>query len=133
MHKKSLIYMHDITNDNDIKLLIDKFYEKVFTDSLIGPFFAEVLTIFREKHIPVMNKFWGSVLLGTNSYQGNPMLLHMELDKKHNLDKVHFDRWPELWEETINENFNGDKASEALMRAKNIAGLMQHKIMQNRS
>jgi hemoglobin len=125
--------MHDILNENDIALLIDKFYEKVFHDPLIGPFFLEVLTIFREKHIPIMNKFWGSVLLGTDSYKGNPMLTHFILDKKNNLNKIHFDRWLELWEKTVNENFHGNKASEAIMRAKNIAAIMQHKIIQNRN
>jgi hemoglobin len=125
--------MHDIQNEIDVALLIENFYKKVIPDPLIGPFFTDVVQFSWEEHIPIMNKFWGSVLLGSGSYGGNPMVKHFLLDKKSNLNKIHFDRWLELWEKTVNENFSGDKASDAILRAKNIAGLMQHKIVQNRN
>lgn len=118
----------DITTENDIKLLIDNFYKKVISDPVIGFIFTDVISLSWEKHIPVMYSFWGSMLLGTNSYRGNPMIKHIELDKKFPLTKIHFDKWLELWEQTIYENFNGKTADEAIVRAKNIAGLMQHKI-----
>jgi hemoglobin len=124
--------MHDIENDTDISLLIDKFYEKVIQDKLLGPIFEEVLTVFREKHIPIMNAFWRSVLFGAESYKGNPMPVHFELDKKHQLSPEHFSRWLALWEETVNENFSGDKAADAILRARNIAGIMEYKIGMNR-
>ena len=44
---------------------------------------------------------------------------------------IHFDRWLNLWEITVNENFSGPKAIETISRAKNIAAIMQHKIAQN--
>lgn len=125
--------MHDIENEDDIALLIDRFYKKVIPDPLIGPFFTDVVRFTWDEHIPIMNKFWGSVLLGSDSYKGNPMLTHFKLDKKTELNRVHFDRWLELWEKTINENFSGEKASEALTRARNIAAIMEYKIVQNRN
>lgn len=118
----------DITTELDIKNLIDKFYTKVLVDPTIGFIFTDVVLLSWEKHIPIMNAFWGSILLGTNTYHGNPMAKHIELDQKTKLTEVHFNKWLELWEATVYELFNGVKANEAVLRAKNIARLMQHKI-----
>jgi hemoglobin len=91
------------------------------------------VTLSWEKHIPIMYSFWGSVLLGQASYSGNPLLKHLELDRLSALGKVHFDRWLELWERTVQENFSGEKAVEAVKRAKAIAGVMLAKIEMNRA
>ncbi len=122
----------DITSQEDVKRLIDSFYTKVVADPVIGFIFNEVIKLSWDKHIPVMYAFWGSLLLGTHGYQGNPMIKHVDLDKKIALKQEHFDRWLELWGQTINENFSGEKANEAISRAKNIAALMFHKIEQSR-
>ncbi|MBI2269269.1 MAG: group III truncated hemoglobin [Bacteroidetes bacterium] len=122
---------HDISTEADIKLLIDSFYKKVIADPTIGFIFTNIVALSWEKHIPIMNSFWGSVLLGKNTYSGNPMIKHIELDKKIMLKKEHFDKWLLLWEDTVHENFSGENAREAISRAKNIASLMQFKIEQN--
>lgn len=122
----------DITTEADISFLVDEFYRKVVADATIGFIFTEVLTFTWKKHIPVMCSFWSSVLLGSNSYAGNPMVKHIELDKKFPLSQIHFDKWLELWENTVNENFDGKNAREAISRAKNIAALMRHKIEKSR-
>lgn len=122
--------MNDIQTESDIKSLVDKFYQKVLSDSVIGFIFTEVVVLSWEQHIPIMNSFWSSLLLGSNTYTGNPMAKHLELNKRMPLTKMHFDRWLQLWENTVNENFVGEKADEAISRAKNIAALMHHKIEQ---
>lgn len=124
--------MNDITTETDIKLLVDEFYKKVIVDPSIGFIFTEVVQLSWEKHIPVMYSFWSTLLLGTNTYTGNPMVKHFELDKLVPLTKNHFDKWLELWEGTVEENFKGAKADEAKTRAKNIAGIMQFKIEEKR-
>jgi hemoglobin len=40
----------------------------------------------------------------------------------------HFDKWLILFNETINENFSGDKAKEVKDRALAIAGVFQFKM-----
>jgi len=37
-----------------------------------------------------------SILLDKKGYKGNPMLKHIELNRKEALTAVHFDRWIEL-------------------------------------
>ncbi|MES2621618.1 MAG: group III truncated hemoglobin [Bacteroidota bacterium] len=120
----------DILTEADIQQLVDEFYKKVVADPVIGFIFTEVVQLSWQKHIPVMYSFWGSLLLGTNTYAGNPMIKHLELDKLVPLTKEHFERWLALWEGTVNENFEGPKADEAISRAKSIAGVMQLKIAQ---
>ncbi|MFM2362997.1 MAG: hypothetical protein RLZZ316_1899 [Bacteroidota bacterium] len=123
---------HDIQTAADIQLLVDSFYKQVLPDPLIGYIFADIAQLSWEKHIPIMYQFWGSILLGKGTYEGNPMSPHIALDKKVKLEPAHFKRWLQLWEATVQEHFNGPVATDAIKRAKNIAALMQYKIEQNR-
>ena len=120
--------MNDIQNRTDIEFLIDTFYKKAVTDDVIGFFFTEVVVLQWEVHIPIMCDFWESVLFGQAKYKGNPMLKHIELSRKHALKSEHFKQWLLLWEATVKENFNGERANEAISRANQIGELMQFKI-----
>ena len=71
------------------------------------------------------------MLLGTQTYSGNPMVKHIALNKKTPLNPEHFERWLSLWESTVYQNFAGPKADEAVSRSKSIGSLMQHKIKQH--
>jgi len=123
----------DIVNETDIKLLVDSFYNKVLRNPVIGFIFTEVAQLSLEKHMPEMYAFWGSILLGSQTYTGNPMAKHFELDTKTTLTAQHFAEWLLLWESTVNELFAGEKANEAIARAKNIAAVMQYQIQQQRN
>ena len=106
---------------SEIKILVDKFYQKVNQDSLLAPVFAHVDW---PHHLPIMYRFWSSMLLGEQSYQGNPFQKHVPLPLKAD----HFDQWLKLFEATVDENFEGDKAQEAKDRARSIARVFQHKL-----
>jgi len=122
--------MQDIQNRADIELLIDEFYKKIIADDLIGFFFTKIVQLDWDKHIPVMYDFWESTLLGKPIYHGNPMIKHIELNHKEPMTAKHFDRWLALWESTIKEYFDGEKAQEAITRAKHIGELIKLKIDQ---
>jgi hemoglobin len=119
--------MKDIENKDDIALLVNSFYSKVMADPLIGHFFAES-NFSLEKHRPIIISFWETILLDVVTYSGNPMLKHLKMNENMPLKKAHFDRWLQVWEETIYQNFAGEKADEALKRGKGIAHLMEFKI-----
>ncbi|TRX52072.1 group III truncated hemoglobin [Fulvivirga sp. M361] len=125
--------MKTIESREDIELLVDEFYKRVIMDELIGYFFTQVVRLDWNTHIPVMYDFWETTLLGNIKYKGNPMLKHIELDKKEPLTTGHFDRWLSIWESTIKENFMGEKADEAIKRATQIGGVMKLKIQQHTS
>ena len=118
----------DIENAEDIARLVNSFYTKVIDDATIGYIFKTAANFSLEKHLPIMVSFWNTLLFGVASYKGNPMLKHIELNKTIPLHTSHFKQWLHLWEETINENFNGKNATEAIFKAKSIADLMKYKI-----
>lgn len=118
----------DIENEADVKLLVDSFYAKVLKDDVIGFIFTDVARISLESHMPVMYKFWRTILLGSNDYQGNPMTKHFELNKKTALLPEHFSRWKNLWFKTLEHLFEGERATEAKNRANTIAYLMETKM-----
>ena len=123
----------DITTRADIELLVDSFYKLVKKDEVIGYIFNDVVNLSWEKHIPVMYNFWDTILLGSNTYKGNPMQIHIDLDKKETLKPEHYERWVKLFTETIDSLFEGDKAEEAKTRAKNMMGLIAFKVEQSRN
>lgn len=65
-----------------------------------------------------MYQFWERLLLGSTDYNGNPFSKHLNLS----LDSEHFVKWLELFNQTLEENFNGPKTEEAKRLAGNIAG-----------
>jgi hemoglobin len=111
----------DIQTHEDIRLLVETFYDKVRKDELLSPKFAH---LDLEQHLPTMYRFWESMLLGTRTYQGNPLQAHIPLG----LVPEHFSQWLKLWHQTIGELFSGPVASEAMMRADSIAGIFKHKL-----
>ncbi|MDN4164562.1 group III truncated hemoglobin [Cytophagales bacterium LB-30] len=119
-----------IQTPEDIRHLVDSFYQKVQTDALLGPVFNEIAQVDWAHHLPRMYGFWEKMLLGTGHFEGNPMRTHLDLNQKHPLTSEHFQRWLQLFEETIAENFEGQKAEIAIERAKSIATVMQSKIAQ---
>ena len=123
--------MRELKTRADIEYLIDTFYKKVVADDSIGSFFTEVVKLDWNKHIPIMIDFWESVLFGGYKYKGNPMSVHMELNNKEALKPEHFERWLDLWETTIKNNFSGKKATKAIQKAKTVSGVMMMRIKQS--
>lgn len=118
----------DIENGNDIKLLIDLFYEKVKQDSIIGFIFNDVAKVNWEHHLPRMYSFWESILFGTAEFTGNPMEVHIKLHHMFPLQHDHFMQWKKLFLENADALFKGTKTEELKSRAISIADLMEFKI-----
>lgn len=115
----------DIGTAEDIALLVRSFYERVRPDPELGHFFAE---LDWGHHTPRIASFWGMVLLGDRTYQGDPMTAHIRLARTHPMEPRHFERWLAHWRATVDELFSGPKAEEAKERARTIAGVMAHKV-----
>ena len=62
------------------------------------------------------------------SYKGNPMAVHFPINQLEAMKKRHFERWLELWKQTIEENFTGQNADMAITKSENIANLMAYKM-----
>lgn len=121
--------MNDIASRQDIELLINRFYDKVKKDGIIGYIFNDVVKVDWAKHLPVMYNFWESVIFYTATYSGNPMFLHKQLNDRVPLTVEHFQHWLKLFTGTVDELFEGEKAELAKQRATSISTMMQIKIV----
>lgn len=108
---------HDIALPEDVKLLVDTFYDKVKQDDTIGYIFNDVVQVDWPKHLPKMYAFWEFLLLGSNVFSGNPIEKHFEVNRLVPLTAAHFDRWLALFQGTVDELFDGPKATDAKFRA----------------
>lgn len=118
----------DIGSREDIVKLVDTFYERVRRNKTIGPIFNDVAKVNWEAHMPRMYDFWSGMLLGDNSYTGNPMTPHIQLSKRTPMTDTEFSEWLSLFTDTVDDLFEGEIAQEAKTRAENIARLMMFKI-----
>lgn len=109
--------LSDLETPEDVKTLVDAFYEKVNRDALLAPVFNEIANVDWAAHLPTMYRFWESMLFGSGNYQGAPFPKHAVLP----VEQEHFERWLALFVETIDENFSGPKSEEAKNRAVSIA------------
>lgn len=114
--------MHtDLHTRQDVEQLITAFYGRVADDALLAPVFSHVDW---PHHLPIMVDFWSSLLLGDQSYRGNPFQKHISLP----ITAAHFTRWLQVFGETIDERYAGPVADEAKTRAASIATLFQHRL-----
>ena len=118
----------DIETRKDIEWLVNEFYRKVKADEVIGYIFNDIVKVNWEKHLPVMYDFWENTLFYTGSYEGNPMKMHQELHKLAHLTKEHFKQWEQLFNQTVDEYFQGANATLIRQRANSISTVMQIKI-----
>jgi hemoglobin len=122
--------MKDISNHEDVELLVSEFYKKVRRNEPLGHIFDEVIKIDWDHHIPILCDFWETILLDTGVYNRNAMAVHFAVNQKIQLQPQHFTIWLSLFDETVNELFIGDIAELAKKRAHSIAQLMQLKLEQ---
>lgn len=116
--------MHDIRNIEDIKTLINSFYDKIRKDDLLADIFNHIIQDNWPKHLEKMYRFWQTVLLSEHTYTGSPFVPHAKMQ----IEREHFSKWIELFTNTVDENFKGPKASEAIWRAKKMAEMFQIKL-----
>lgn len=128
----------DINSREDIYLLVSSFYSKVRKDNLLGPVFNNIIEDW-ESHLEHLTTFWESSLFMSrkleNKYQGNPLQVHIDVDKASNskLTQTHFGIWLQYWIQTIDELFIGEIAENAKRRAQKMSTFMYMKIFENRT
>lgn len=113
-----------IATIENIRLLVDSFYGKVQQDDLLKDIFNNKIQDRWPEHLEKMYRFWQTVLLEEHTYYGSPFAPHARLPA----GKAHFDRWLELFYETIDEHFEGARADDAKWRATKMAEMFQLKI-----
>ena len=118
--------MKDLENREDIKELVNSFYNALQTENKeLNALFNDVAKVDWESHLPKMYDFWETIIFHKAVYKGNPMKVHMHLDTLQKLEKKNFDAWLVLFKRTVDELFQGEKAELAKMRAASVASSIQ--------
>jgi hemoglobin len=114
----------EIISLEDVKKLVDTFYEKIREDELLGPIFNERIQDRWPQHLEKMYTFWQTLLLNERTYFGSPFPAHASLP----VSGEHFKKWMDLFTQTVDELFTGEKATEAKWRAEKMAEIFESKI-----
>lgn len=108
--------------------MVDDFYNKVREDDLLAPIFNFRLSSHWGPHLEKMYTFWNAALFGVREYNGNPFMKHATMG----LDDEHFERWLNMFNETVDTHFAGPVAEDAKKRAIIMASMFMHKLKANK-
>lgn len=101
-----------------ISTLVERFYDRVRKDELLGPVFEGAIGEHWPEHLSNLKDFWSSVALNTGRYNGRPMPVHMKLN---GIGRKHFEVWLGLFEKTLQDTAPSAEAIDYfLMRAERI-------------
>lgn len=125
--------MKEIKSRKEISILVHTFYEKVRKEDVLGPIFNTIIKDW-ETHLNLLIDFWETQLFLVKKYKGNPLEAHVKVDTffNHSINEKHFGIWLQLWFETIDTLFEGEKAQLAKNRARNMSTFMNIEIFNSR-
>ena len=75
-------------------------------DDVLGPVFAATEMNWNT-HIETLVDFWSWQLFGERGYDGNPLRAHEPVHARTPFTAEHYDRWLELFEDTVDNLFAG--------------------------
>ncbi len=103
--------------------MVDRFYSKILKDDLLADFFIErlgdeMITDEWQSHLTLLTDFWASITLGDTSYNSQPVKPHMHME---GLNREAFERWLELFFETVQKLYTEETANIFKKRSEMIA------------
>ena len=104
-----------------IESLVDRFYDRVQADPVLGPIFNPAVDDW-DDHKRRLVAFWSSITLRSGSYRGNPMAAH----RPHPIRIEHFDYWLALWRDTAEDVLSPAQARIFCDHAARIARSLQY-------
>lgn len=118
----------DLVTRADVESLLRPFYGRVLVDDLLAEPFTEIRERGLDSHLPVMCDFWETVLFRAGRYQGSALRVHRAVHDLHRLRASQFLRWLSLWNDTIDQMYDGPVAEHAKIQAARIARAMHHRL-----
>jgi hemoglobin len=97
---------HANLDESRLAAMVDRFYDNVRTDPLLGPVFDPLVDDW-DAHKVLMTSFWATVVLRSGHYRGNPLAKHQPLP----IGVEHFQRWLALWRETADKVLDAESAA----------------------
>ena len=124
----------DLDEEVEIAQMVRRFYQGVAQDDVLGPVFNDVAEVDWSTHLPKLTAFWCRILLGQPGYAGNPFRAHVETHEMMSeagpgFTHAHFERWLDLFHDTVEGGWNGPKATTANKRATGMAWAMAQRFL----
>ncbi|MFG0298079.1 MAG: group III truncated hemoglobin [Phycisphaerales bacterium JB047] len=91
---------------DEIRVMVERFYEHARDDELLGPIFAERVEDW-DRHYDTMTRFWSSAVLRAGTYSGRPIEKHQIAG----LTPQHFLNWVQRFTDTVVEEFGPERAA----------------------
>ena len=115
--------LYDTVDRAKIEELVHKFYTSVLKDDVLAPFFIKALGNDLKngkwhEHLNTLYNFWMLMMTGTSPYQGHPYPPHAFLGLSN---RDVFDRWLELFKETLDELFIPEISDKFYKKAEVLA------------
>ena len=104
-------------SEAQIRDFVHAFYEEVRADPLLGPVFEGRLGDDWEAHLDKMVDFWSTILHASGRYRGHPVPVHQGIPE---ITRAHYDRWLELFDETLERVLDPVQAADVGGRAKRM-------------
>jgi hemoglobin len=111
----------DLDDPVEIAEMVRRFYADVAQDDLLGPMFNDVAQVDWSAHLPKLTAFWCRALLSMPGYEGNPYRAHLEVHAKRSFTRAHFERWLDLFHDTLTCGWSGPKVEQAKLLARKVA------------
>lgn len=111
----------DLDTPEKVAEMVRRFYQDVAQDDLLGPVFNDVARVNWSEHLPKLSAFWCRALLGIEGYVGNPFRAHALIHAERPFTVAHFERWLELFTDTVELGWQGPTSDRALALAHNVA------------
>ena len=118
----------ELTNRTDVDALVRRFYEQVVRDEILAEPFSDIRDRL-EAHLPVMGDFWETTLFRAGLYRRNALKAHRQLNARTALSTPQFIRWLTLWNNTIDQMYQGATAEQAKVQAARIAYALHRRII----
>ncbi len=119
----------DLDDPAEIAEMVRRFYQDVAQDDLLGPIFNDVARVDWADHLPKLTGFWCRALLGIEGYRGNPFRAHAEINDQHPFTTQHFERWLQLFGDTLELGWTGPNTDRALALATNVAAVHSNQLV----
>jgi hemoglobin len=110
----------DLDDRASIEEMVRTFYRRAAMDDVLGPVFRAAHVDW-SVHVPTLIDFWAWQLLGERGYEGNPLTAHRPAHVSTPFGTGHYERWLEIFDDTVDESFRGPRALAAKQRARKMA------------
>lgn len=121
--------LSDTVDRASIERMVRQFYATILKDEIVGPYFIKALgdDLKNDKwyeHFKTLDSFWLMLMTGERGYMGDPFLPHVFIGE---LYAETFERWLELFHETVHQFFVPEIAEKFYKKAE----ILSEQFMEN--